>query len=172
MAMGVMDIHSVATDHLTGGASLRALARREHVSQLRLKRLLVEAGYTPRTKKEAITLENKKRTGVKRSTKTMSDYQQDLRKRKRKLVLDYKVARGCSRCPENHPAVLDMHHRDPDEKHDLLRSYESGSGRGRIGGRGWGSLSYADIEAELVKCDVLCSNCHRKETWEARTATS
>lgn len=133
--------------------------------------MLLEAGYSLRTPRESRVLANSSRKGEKRSNQTPSDYQQTLRKKKRKLVEEYRVARGCERCGERHPAILDMHHKDPAEKHPLLRSYVQGSGRGRIGGRGWGSLSYADIQVELAKCEVLCSNCHSKETWEARMAS-
>src|SRR5271169_5563243 len=57
----------------------------------------------------------------------------------------------CARCPENHVAVLDFHHRDPNIKELQLS---------RVANRLW---SYEKIRQEITKCEVLCSNCHRKE---------
>jgi hypothetical protein len=36
--------------------------------------------------------------------------------RRRRKITEYKVARGCARCPERHPAALGFHHRNPEEK--------------------------------------------------------
>lgn len=146
--------------------TLNELARRFEVSSKTALGWLIDEGIERRDSRSLTIARNVSRTGEKRSTSTPSDYQQALRKKKRLLVSDHKTSVGCQRCGEKHPATLDLHHRDRDEKHHLLCSYVSGSGRGRIGGRGWGSLSYADIEAELAKCDVLCSNCHRILEWE------
>jgi hypothetical protein len=44
------------------------------------------------------------------------------------------------------PAALEFHHLDPKEK-DLVISR---------------SMSWKRIEAELKKCELLCSNCHRE----------
>jgi hypothetical protein len=63
----------------------------------------------------------------------------------------------CKRCGlEDHPSVYDFHHTDPATKEftwDKLRLKE------------WGS-----VLLELDKCELLCSNCHRKhhvrqESW-------
>ena len=63
---------------------------------------------------------------------------------------------ACTRCGEDHPGVLDFHHRDPTEKeNDITTLLYSGC-----------SISY--IEKELSKCVVLCANCHRKEHWSMR----
>lgn len=60
---------------------------------------------------------------------------------------------SCSNCGFKHPAALDFHHRDPNEKdadvNTLLRH-----------------SSKAKVLAEIAKCDVLCSNCHRVLHWE------
>jgi hypothetical protein len=162
-----MDIHHLANEHLEKGVSMAEIARREHVSQLRLKRLLVEAGYTPRNQADAAALSNRQRDWSEFPTICKFEAQRRLRHRKRDIVRAFR-AKGCEKCGEAHPAALDLHHRDPSTKHPKLQSYVTGSGRGRLGGRGWVALSYADIETELTKCQVLCSNCHRKEEWEAR----
>jgi len=53
----------------------------------------------------------------------------------------------CSICGlVDNPAVYDFHHRDPKEK-DVGISQ---------------AKSWAAIEKELEKCDLVCSNCHRK----------
>jgi len=56
----------------------------------------------------------------------------------------------CSRCPETHPATLEFHHEDRTKK-ELSVSAAVHSG--------W---SVAKIKAEMEKCSILCSNCHRK----------
>ena len=85
-----------------------------------------------------------------------------LKRKKQAIVRGYKSERGCSRCPENHPAALDLHHRQGENKSPRLIPRRK-DGTSRNGGNGWTGLSYAELEEELAKCDVLCANCHRKE---------
>jgi hypothetical protein len=61
----------------------------------------------------------------------------------------------CIRCPENHPACLDFHHRDANHKEISIST--------AISTQGW---SIRRIKEEIAKCDVLCSNCHRKLHYE------
>jgi hypothetical protein len=61
----------------------------------------------------------------------------------------------CARCPERHPAALDFHHRDGKGKELSLSDAVS---------NGW---SRKRLDAEIAKCEVLCSNCHRKLHWNA-----
>lgn len=57
----------------------------------------------------------------------------------------------CNRCSEDHPACLDYHHLDPSEKDiALAQAFHDG----------W---SIERMQKEIEKCEVLCSNCHRKE---------
>ena len=60
----------------------------------------------------------------------------------------------CSECGEDHPATLDFHHTDPNTK-----EHHPADLRG----------SKARFLAEIEKCVVLCSNCHRKLHWRERT---
>ena len=70
-----------------------------------------------------------------------------VQKRKR-ILARYKVFMGCRRCGyKESPAALEFHHRD--------RNNKSFSISERVG-RAW-----AVVKAEVRKCDVLCSNCHR-----------
>jgi hypothetical protein len=73
-------------------------------------------------------------------------------------ITEYKAQQGikCARCGEDHPAVLDFHHREPTQKEMNISNLAS---------RGW---SLTRIIAEIDKCDVLCANCHRKLHWEER----
>lgn len=58
---------------------------------------------------------------------------------------------SCMRCGECEPVCLDFHHRKGEQKDFNL---------GYVKAWGWGRKR---IEAEMKKCIVLCSNCHRKE---------
>ena len=63
-------------------------------------------------------------------------------------VSEYKESCGCLICNESDPVCLDFHHLDPAEKEFDISTYLS---------CGW-----AKIHDEMLKCVVLCANCHRK----------
>lgn len=64
---------------------------------------------------------------------------------------EYKKTLQCNRCPESHWACLEFHHNDPNQK-DFT-----------IGDALATAMSKETIIEEIAKCEVLCSNCHRKE---------
>lgn len=68
----------------------------------------------------------------------------------------YKSLQSCVSCGENHPATLDFHHRDPNDKVgqicELVRQ----------------NCGMEKILAEVAKCDILCANCHRKYHWDEK----
>jgi hypothetical protein len=77
--------------------------------------------------------------------------QRQSRKKIRIFLRQYKEDKKCSRCSENHPACLDFHHIDPKNKLFTI-GLEALSRK----------LSISKIEEEIKKCEILCSNCHRK----------
>lgn len=76
------------------------------------------------------------------------------RRRERRRKLDYvqeeKAGKPCARCGA-HPApcAMTFHHRDPSTKLFELNRPER--------------RSYAQIDAEIAKCELLCANCHAQE---------
>lgn len=79
------------------------------------------------------------------------------RRRVRAWFVEYKSSLSCARCGENHPACIDFHHRDPAQKIRDVAEMASCS------------YSKEKILAEVAKCDILCSNCHRKLHWDEQT---
>ena len=74
-------------------------------------------------------------------------------------LTEYKANQSC-KCGEKDPACLDFHHRNPDDKKfDISSAVKRGCSKGRI------------LE-EIAKCDVLCSNCHRKLHYKLRRPCS
>jgi hypothetical protein len=73
--------------------------------------------------------------------------------KKRQLLLDARAG-GCMQCGEKHPACLDFHHRNPEEKEGHIGEF-----------RKFGTKR---LLAEIAKCDVLCANCHRKFHYDER----
>ena len=72
---------------------------------------------------------------------------------KRELVGDYKVRIGCYDCGYNqHPAALDLDHLPGFEKKATVSQLVEGD------------YSLSVIFAEIEKCEVVCSNCHRIRT--------
>jgi hypothetical protein len=70
-----------------------------------------------------------------------------------KWLNDYKKGLSCSRCPESHPATLQFHHRNPEEKEFSIGMYRHGK------------YSQKRLLEEIAKCEVICANCHAKEHW-------
>tara|TARA_Y100000034_G_C6851095_1_gene386144 strand:+ start:740 stop:1150 length:411 start_codon:yes stop_codon:yes gene_type:complete len=62
----------------------------------------------------------------------------------------------CSECGEDHPATIDFHHIDPQEKEINICHTVA---------QGW---SPQRIEKEIAKCKILCANCHRILHWEEK----
>lgn len=77
------------------------------------------------------------------------------RQSKYEWVNNLKASLKCAKCGEAHPACLEFHHRDRKDK------------RATISLVIW-RWSRKRLMAEIEKCDVLCSNCHRKLHWEER----
>lgn len=78
------------------------------------------------------------------------------RKKKEQIVnmkewfFNLKMGLRCEDCPEDHPACLDFHHVNPDnKKHNV--AFIAGT-----------LLSRRLVLEEIEKCIVLCANCHRK----------
>lgn len=69
----------------------------------------------------------------------------------KKWFQDEIVAKSKCKCGESHPACIDFHHKDPLEKDNKLSNLVHNL------------RSKERILAEVAKCEVLCSNCHRKE---------
>lgn len=57
----------------------------------------------------------------------------------------------CNRCPEDDPVCLDFHHKDRSTKEaNLTKALRE-------------NWTYERMQIEIDKCEILCSNCHRKE---------
>ena len=80
-------------------------------------------------------------------------------KRKRELsewLLSIKMASHCCKCTEDHPACLEFHHRNPKDKElEISTMVARGMSKFRIG-------------REITKCEIICSNCHRKLHWDEK----
>ncbi len=81
----------------------------------------------------------------------------ETKRQKRLAVVNaIKAERGCMSCGESHPATLDFHHRDPMQKTLSVGTFVCRTTQIEL------------ILEEIAKCDVLCSNCHRKLHWQQR----
>ena len=66
----------------------------------------------------------------------------------RQWLADYKSKLSCARCGFQHPAALQFHHWDDGRKEfDVSSAVASGK-------------SVGQIEREILKCEVICANCH------------
>jgi hypothetical protein len=65
----------------------------------------------------------------------------------RDWLREYKSTLQCQDCGNNHPLVLDFHHRD-EKIYDVSAMASNGN-------------SIQKIMEEIDRCDVLCANCHR-----------
>lgn len=67
-----------------------------------------------------------------------------------KWLKEYKSKLKCEKCGESHPATLDFHHKNQQEKNTNIARMVSNR------------TSLKRLEEEIKKCFVWCSNCHRK----------
>lgn len=72
----------------------------------------------------------------------------------RQWIRHYKSKLRCVECGENHPACIQFHHRDREDK---------SFGIGGIVGRTHTSIKR--LEKEISKCEILCGNCHAIHHW-------
>jgi len=80
------------------------------------------------------------------------------KKRKRGWLAGLKEGKPCVDCEIIYPAyVLDWDHARGEKRFLISRAIAAGK-------------SYEDIQSELVKCDLVCANCHRVRTHNRRTS--
>ncbi len=72
----------------------------------------------------------------------------------REIITKHKEERGCKFCGEDHVACLDFHHRNFEKKRKTISEMVY---------RRWPPEK---LVKEMKKCDILCSNCHRKLHYE------
>lgn len=70
----------------------------------------------------------------------------------RQVIFNYLKDKGCITCGEADRVVLDFDHKDQKEK-----EFSISEGLARV-------YSKQKVLKEIEKCDVLCSNCHRRKT--------
>lgn len=81
-------------------------------------------------------------------------HKKEARNAARQYVWTYLLSHPCIKCGEADPIVLDFHHRHGKDR-AVSRMIADG-------------LAITTIQNEIEKCDVLCSNCHRRVTAEER----
>ena len=85
--------------------------------------------------------------------------QRDRRAPKLKFQQDTKSATPCLDCGVSYPHyVMDYDHRPTEVK--LFNIGQHGKG-----------YTWDVLKAEMAKCDIVCSNCHRRRTWERMLKT-
>ena len=98
-----------------------------------------------------------KKDWEKRNAVYLRDKQRDKRNALRKWIREDLIGnKTCSRCPENHIGCLEFHHQDPSKKEQTITLMAAGK------------YSRTKILEEISKCELLCSNCHRKHHWEEK----
>jgi len=73
--------------------------------------------------------------------------------KQRKKVATYKASIGCAKCGIKDHRVLDLHHRNGEDKDMAVSAMLS-------------KKSWDAVKAEMEKCEVLCANCHRIAHYE------
>lgn len=75
-----------------------------------------------------------------------------IKKQHEEFLAKYLKARACIDCGEKDLVVLELDHRDPQQKKASISALMSDG------------ASWEGIEEEIKKCDVRCANCHRRKT--------
>lgn len=75
------------------------------------------------------------------------------------LIREYLMNNPCVICGESDPVVLEFDHIDRNSKHGNISSLVNNG------------YSWAAIQLEIEKCQVLCANCHRRKTFDESSIT-
>lgn len=67
-------------------------------------------------------------------------------------VENLKEKEECIKCGESHPACLDFHHTNPEEKVETISRMKVEA-----------DYELEDVKQEIEKCEIVCKNCHAKE---------
>lgn len=70
---------------------------------------------------------------------------------KKQRVFTYLSQTECVGCGESDPLVLEFDHIHADKRTDISKLIQS-------------ACSWEQLQLELDKCQVLCSNCHKRKT--------
>ena len=76
------------------------------------------------------------------------DTQRINRRKARDEWIEFKSSLECQKCGFKHPAAIDFHHTNPENKEGEVNNWARNG-------------QYARARAEVEKCIPLCSNCHR-----------
>ena len=79
-----------------------------------------------------------------------SKFMKDVYKKKKEEIQEIKASHTCAKCGDTRGYVLDFHHINPENKIDTIARLTSNTYNMDI------------VKAEMKKCIVLCSNCHRE----------
>ena len=74
------------------------------------------------------------------------------RKKRMSWYQSLKEGKSCKYCGESELVCLDYHHRNPTEKNGLPREIAKKTSDNN------------KVLREIIKCDLICANCHRKIT--------
>jgi hypothetical protein len=108
-----------------------------------------QAYLKERAKHEAIKAQQ--RAAARRQRVERRAYTKEFYSRQRARILELKQSLGgCTRCGFADARALDFHHRDPATKIFTI-------------GKKGHTYAWETLLAEVAKCDLLCSNCHRIE---------
>lgn len=78
-------------------------------------------------------------------------FDRKLKEAKIKYIANYKRNHKCVCCPEDSPCCLEFHHLDPRNKRFTISSAPCNV-----------NITLKMLKAEIRKCVVICSNCHKK----------
>lgn len=92
------------------------------------------------------------RVNRKKHIKRCVELRERAKQRIREFVFSHKSDHPCAYCGESDPIVLELHHRDGETKEfNIGEAVQKG-------------LAVSKVKIEMVKCDSVCCNCHRRIT--------
>ncbi|MBU3913373.1 MAG: hypothetical protein KKB21_02830 [Nanoarchaeota archaeon] len=90
-----------------------------------------------------------------RNRKSELIHVQRRKKEIKEWVWNYKKSLKCTICSQSHPAIIDFHHKAGKKDRSIAQMLTDG-------------YSICRIKKELLNCEILCANCHRKIHFEER----